>query len=351
MGSAYNYDPDWDCYPITTRPVGENSLREVDHEKNWIVKLFTDTEERLVLASRSRTYHNKYTREFKFSVPYVYALDSSVNEAADASEFSTYGELLEEFSFVDTQIVYRDLRTDIIILRKWEGNLSFSGNSDHALGELLIDDGLGLQSHTTNDTVGINANHTIILTTTERLIIKTPNKDVELCSKTTETPVELNLGSTDYSGYCQGIAYGCLVWGTYGVVDESKPHPDKDNYTKLYEENTGETPVEYYPPWLQISHFQTYDEEDAIRFSELFDTNTERKTLQFNLVIQTDPFPQCGIAVDQFGNTLISVLKDVEDEENPVYNILLSSSGEETNISELINKSNINLVLYPLAAV
>lgn len=343
---AGNYDPNWECYPTTSRPVAEESLREVAHDKDYSATLAVDGNPDILLSSRTRSYHNKYQREFSFSIPYINTLDGSVNEADDAgSNFTTSGEISESFSYLDTQFIFMDLRHDIFVYRQIEGSFGFSGSGETPIGDCLIDDGVGLQRHTTNDVVGINANHIVNRKVTEKLVIKTPSKNHELYVNETNTPVEMSVGSTDYSGWCGALAYGCLVWGAYGVVDESKPHPNKDNYASLYETSFGSYPADYLPPWIDdVPAFTENDKADAERFNILFGTNTTDSEV-VPLEIPIDPFPQGSWAVDKNGNLFISQLHS-----GGTYNILIKTDGTETDPVTVIDIPTGNdTVCYPVA--
>jgi len=341
-----NYDPTWECYPKTSRPIGESSEREVTITKGYACVLTVDDQEQLTLYSRSRDFHNKYSREFCFNDPVIYEdLGASVNEGGSGSSFETSGEITEAFSYLDTQLIFMDLRHDIFVYRQIEGSLSFGGSGGNPIGDCLIDDGAGLQRHVTNDVAGVNANHTVNRKVTEELVIKTPSKNLELYVNETNTPVEMNVGSTDYSGWCGALAYGCLVWGTYGVVDETEPHPSKDGYTPLYETSFGSYPADYLPPWIDgVPAFTENDKADAERFNSLFGTNTTDAE-EVSVEVPTDPFPQGSWAVDKNGNLFISQLHS-----GGTYNILIKTDGTETDPVTVIDiPAGGDTVYYPVA--
>lgn len=336
------YDPNWNCYPITSRPIGEESTREINHTKNRTVTLQVG-DQTITLSERKRTYHERYYRKFMFSDPVVEALDGSVNEGGTSIVTNT-GNISESYEWLDTTIIYLDLRYGIIVYRETKGNVAFAQSGTEPIGACLIDDGVGLQGHVTRDTIGLNCTHYRNGQVSEKLIIKTPTVTKTIDLSNSSTMVTMRLGITDYSGWCGGLSYICLPWRTYAVVDESQPHPSRNDYVPLYDIDLGAYPIVYYPPWCQIAEHTDIDTNDASLFNTYYGTNSYG-SVPIAIECHSEPFPQASCAVDKDGNVFTSWLT----EESLTYNVIINRDGSEENPVTISAITGDNPVFYPIA--
>lgn len=336
------YDPNWECYPLTSRPVGEESLREISHSKDRTVKLLIGGVERATLSERHRTYSYHYHRKSRLGDPWTDNLSGWVQNGG-GGELTEDGSISETYSFLDTTIQFMDLRKGIVAFKEKTGSVQFSGTGNSHIGQCLIDDGFGLQTHNTMDVVGVSADHTLQTTGKNRIVVSTPAFTKELAIESENIPVDMNLGATDYSGWSGGLAYDFLPWGSYSIVDESKPYAI-DNYTPLYELDLGIYPIDYFPSWIQVAEHQDIDSNDGALFADVYGSDVNR-TDSIDIEVHSDPFPAGSWAVDQEGNIFISQLLA----DDTVYSVLLDADGNETNPVAVTETPGINPVFFPIA--
>jgi hypothetical protein len=344
------YDPNWDCYPLTSRAISEKSDVEYSHDISNKKSLYIDDVLVDVISESIKKYTNKYSRiTDPYSKPYIEDLSNGLG-TGDVSNYGPIthtitGNASDEYTWNHSTVLFMDLRHDITVIKKDTGTLQAS-NGGTGPAMLSVDVGGtsfgGLSAY--YDVVIVDLSHAREQDIKDTVTISTRLTD-EINSNTV-TPVELRIGASDKSGYCGTVGrYYCLPWGTYGTVDLSKPHSVVNGeliYTHYADENPSAYPLDYYPHWNEYGDVQQ-NEIDAKLFESLWTmngTNSGTYDISFDATI----VPYGSITFDAYNNIFASIIRS----NGTLWNKLIDFNNNQYNIAETTGEPT-DTKYYPIA--
>ena len=330
------FDPDWECYPYTARPTGEQVDLSYSHDITYESVLKIDGKEVLTLCDRTKHYSLEYHRLTELHNPYITDLSNGMGSgSASGYEPTTYtesGAAADEIDYTDATILFMDLRNDIVEFehtRYWftasgTGNAPLSVSAD--IGQTqFAPESIRL------DVVGIDLSHTLYNTVKQE--IRLPFSTLFPIDKSSNTYRTVRIGASDRSGFCGTIeSYVCLPWGSYGTVDLSKPHstsglPNGLEYTHLYDENPSDYPLEYYPHWNEVGG-TNLTRADAELFASLWPSNgIQSGRLDVGFPYKEEPIGSWALDADS--------------------NIFLSMKHEDGSYTKLFDALHNNIISLP----
>lgn len=347
------YDPDWECYPLTARATGEKVDQTYTHEVDYKTVLKVNGVEKLTLRERSRLFSSDFHRLTIYDDPFIVNLDNGLGSGDVASynpiQYQMSGAVSDDYQYVDTTLLFMDLRNDTIVYQQDRGALQASGTGSGPL-EVSIDAGQAefgeVGPH--YDVVGVDISHT--RTDDRNETVQLLDRAFEVTPDTTpDVDVTVRVGASDRSGFCGLVdRYYCLPWGSYGTVDLSLPHstnhqPGGLEYTHLYDENPSVYPLEYLPHWTQFGD-PAVNSADAELFAGLWAGNgVNSGDLPVDVPVNADPVGSW--AEDRQANRLLSMTT----RGGETFNILIDKDGTETNPVAIFGITGPLPKLYPIA--
>lgn len=276
MAYESSFDEEWECYLYENRMVGLKSTEDHTHSVDLQLALTVGALAPITLAQRSREYNHHFSRHHQFGKPFQdfpdqYQSAGMVKEGQDG-ETSPHtieyeGEISEDYTALDSEIVYMDLRADLVVLKQREVSVAFEDTGDAPPEVLTIYfDMLNNEPHVKKayspaDVILFHPKAT--RDTTEKLIIASPAPAIaeELYKTEDEHTGTLYVGVSDKSGFHHldltnpgGFQH---PWQSYGVMDTSYPVEFVDGdwqFVELVNVPTDVYPTdnEYRPFWNEV---------------------------------------------------------------------------------------------------
>jgi hypothetical protein len=349
-----SFDPDWECYAVAVRPMGEESQLDIAHGKTETVKLFMDGVEKATLSSRNRTHSNTFYRKTMLEKPWIEELDQPYTYEGGTTVYTVAGSVSESFTGLDGEILFMDLRHDILVIKTTETSIGFSDSAEALIDTSTIDIGDRFSSQKIMDTVGLSAGHNRAVTVTETIKVLTPTID-EVLYATTETTAApwKKIGISDYSGYIGALSWNGIPWGGYGYVDippgiiKNYGEEGGPEYQNSYEDpaivNDGYAYM-YWPGWLPRS---ANDTAKAALWAEHWgNTATHDHTVDVPVTTRKNLIGSC--AMSGSGAFFGSLRQDDGD----YWSKLLTAAGVATDPTDLLKENAVvPITFYPIAPV
>lgn len=154
--------------------------------------------------------------------------------------------------------------------------------------------------------------------------------------------IPFSVAASDRSGYCGGLSWDCVKWGTYSVVDQTKSYDCKD--AEFVEEYAVDDLEAYYMEWENTQpRYKVLDNADS-SIIEQFWGSTNSDIVDYPLPLFVAPEePASSLAHDGASNILYSI----KAEDGTVHNELVDSPEKVEDILSLPTTTT----LYPIAPV
>jgi hypothetical protein len=352
------YDPNWGCYPYMAKGIGENS--EVDQSHVIDLKTEVIVGGNTYITNRfKRNYTTHFQRHNLWPTPYQVVCNDDSNADCPTYNYGDEvgeweGNIQEDFTSVTNKVLYMDLRKDLVVMSNKEDHITFSKNSKDPVGHILAVDDLAGRffSYTARDVVGMKVNwlHNV----KESMEMHSSNASAEevIYDETTSETRELRVYVTDSTGFISVRNYG-YAWGTYGVVDESKPHEYPD-FVPLYHIPQGralssgkELPYEFSAIWNVVGSELLAYRIDYLFWVILY-VDPSRIDPKFLILRETILFLG-SCMFDTKDNFFASM---VTGKEYPaVFNKLAIAGGASTNPAFIIGIGGTAPIFFPIAPI
>lgn len=342
------YDPTWPCYTYITSATGRKS--SADHTHVFSLKNELNVNgKKVTLSERNRAYSYHFSRLNKYQTPYrecpdEFNADCPMNEAG-TTENTYEGNISEDFTSIDSTIVYMDLRHDLIVYKEKKEHIYFSGSNNALPGRLMIvlDFEQRIRPYTPGDVVGITVEgHHVTDETINVLSSHSDAQDMIYQHQSTTTGT-LHVGVSDHSGFTRlEDLNGGYAWETYGVVDTSYPYSYEDGFVELYHipqgailgDYTSASPYEYTAVWNLVG-----DLDVTARYDDVY-----RSMKTTDMPIEVVPELQLlgSFAFDRDNNYFASMIVN-RDTKNVYYKL---TDGDPIALTKLKGD---NPVFFPIA--